>query len=78
MRKKNNTDGTPAVRFDWLMSELDKRFPSSNPHLSSHIPELEYLMAIDAVIRDSKELNAAKMQVFNMFTGVKKGERDDK
>ena len=65
---ENNSDGTPAARFDWLMQELDKCFPNPHSHLSSQIPEQFYLDEIDKAIRDSKELNAAKKAIVNVFT----------
>jgi len=68
MLEKENIDGTPAARFDYLMSELGKRFPNPRPYDSSVIPELHFLKAIDQMIADSKELAAAKCQVLNSFT----------
>jgi hypothetical protein len=70
MSENQNTDGTPAARFDYIMSELEKRFPDPHPFDSSHAPEQHYLAEIDRVIEDSRELTAAKMQVLNLFSHV--------
>jgi len=70
MSENENIDGTPAARFDYLMSELGKRFPNPRPYDSSHVPELHYLEAIDQAIADSKELTAAKLGVVRLFSHV--------
>lgn len=50
--------GTPYARFNWIMDELEKRYPDPNP-LSSSPPELRFLAALDyerAVLRESIKL----------------------
>lgn len=69
--KDSNGPGTPTARFDWIISELEKRFSDHKPHGSSHALERHYLTEIDKVIADSHELNAAKRQLLNIFTGDK-------
>ena len=69
MTQEIDNSGTPEVRFDLLMTELETRFPHPRPFDSSQVAELFYLKEIDKVIADSKELNAVKMQFFNMITG---------
>lgn len=44
--------GTPAHRFEFLMAELEKRFPHPNPFDSTRAPELYALEAIDKLIEE--------------------------
>jgi hypothetical protein len=70
----DNNDGTPEARFEGLMTELGKRFPHPHPFDSSVMLELYYIEEIDKVIRDAKELNAAKRTIVNVFTrGANRG-----
>jgi hypothetical protein len=71
--KEMNGPGTPAARWEIIMGELEKRFPTSTKDslMSSPPPELRYLEKIDKVLKDSKELNALKQQVVDVF--FKKG-----
>lgn len=41
--------GSPGARFEYIMHELEKRFPGAVDKFSSRAPEPEYLKAIDAV-----------------------------
>lgn len=41
--------GTPAARFEWIMAELEKRFPDPEP-FSASIPEIRYFAALDAAL----------------------------
>ena len=69
MAQDQDNSGTPEARFDWLMKELETRFPHPRPYDSSQIAELFYMKEIDRVIADSKELNGIKTQFFNMIIG---------
>lgn len=73
-------DGTPGARFFGLMAELEKRFPTPPEKSidSSVVPELYYIEQIDKVLADSVELNKAKRQMMNIFTGGKLFPGDNK
>lgn len=48
--------GTPSYRLDWLLAELDKRFPGAVRPLSSSDGEHNYLAAIDSLRAEAARL----------------------
>jgi len=44
--KKVIRAGTPHTRFNWIMDELDKRYPDPSP-FSASPPEIRFLAAMD-------------------------------
>jgi len=52
----SSEDGTPKKRFEWLMNELDLRFPDPHPYLSSRTTEQHYLAEIDKTRTEVAEL----------------------
>ena len=52
--------GTPQARFNWLMEELERRFPrrdASTMYRSSPTPEQTVLAAVDALLAQIASLN---------------------
>lgn len=42
--------GTPAGRFDWMLNEMEKRFPDPEP-FSSSAPEVRYFEMLDKTLK---------------------------
>lgn len=51
--QKKEGDGSPAKRFELLMSHLESRFPHPKPFSSVCVPEIHYLEAIDKLLYPS-------------------------
>lgn len=56
LRADRSGPGTPSYRLNWLLAELDKRFPGAVHPLSSSDGEHNYLAAIDALRADGERL----------------------
>lgn len=51
----NKGPGTPTARWEYLVEELEKRFPDPEPHRSDRMSEQHYLDSIDKLLNQVVE-----------------------
>ncbi len=66
----SSEDGTPKKRFEWLMNELDLRFPDPHPYLSSRTPEQHYLIEIDKIRKEMGELRRRVSELEHLYAVI--------
>lgn len=54
--ERSKGPGTPYARFEWIMEEMEKRFPNPDPYSSARTTEDQFFRTLDAHL--AKQQNA--------------------